>query len=251
MNVKKSHGIAATAAIAALIAAGCGGDDEVTVANDQPAEEADNNEADPTEEPEDEAEEEAPEAPGETEEETTEAAPKAPSDVEEETGSPGEDDAPGDDASATGPGSVGDPVPLGEQASVSDSWSLTVESADLDAEDAVAADNDFQEPPPDGHVFVLWEVTITNDGDAPADPFFSLVHGPEDADGVVHMYEGDDSVLCTLVDSGIEMGDIEPGESVTGQACVAVPEEDVDGGLVLNVLAPEGLNDEAVYFALN
>lgn len=58
------------------------------------------------------------------------------------------------------------PVPLGTALSDAD-WTVTVNSVDLDADDAVAEANQFNEPPADGNVYILVNITATYTGDDP------------------------------------------------------------------------------------
>lgn len=57
------------------------------------------------------------------------------------------------------------PVPLGQSADVGGGWTLTVNSVNLNANDEVAAANEFNEPPPDGDVYVVVNITATFNGE--------------------------------------------------------------------------------------
>lgn len=78
--------------------------------------------------------------------------------------------APSEVSATTGAvGTRSNPVPLGQPAEVGAGWTVLVNSVDLDANDEVAAANQFNEPPAEGKVYVLANVTITYNGSEPSD----------------------------------------------------------------------------------
>ena len=89
-----------------------------------------------------------------------------------------EQSVPADDASgqsesteseeqAAGPdGTRANPFPIGTELST-DEWTVVINSVDLDATEAVLAENEFNDPPQDGNVFILINLTATYTGTDP------------------------------------------------------------------------------------
>lgn len=158
------------------------------------------------------AEEEAAEA-----EEESEAAQ-----AQEEEGA---EPTPAEDAGDEG--SRENPLPIGETVSNED-WEVTINSVTLNADDQIAAENEFSDPAPEGSSYALINMTATYLGDESEVPllgtevayvsgsgetvsaFDQLVIAPDEFDSATELYNG-----------GTEEGNV----------ALAVPEGDEDGAL--------------------
>jgi hypothetical protein len=132
---------------------------------------------------------------------------------------------------STGPAADGDatddrtaPAALGSAVDVGEGWTVTVNSADLDADAAVAAASDFNNPPPPGTSYVLIDVTLAYDGSETSSSGFSVDTGAV----------GDSNVSATdCFVSGLDneidrFADVFPGGALTGTLCFVVDEADTD-----------------------
>lgn len=121
-----------------------------------------------------------------------------------------DEEQPADTEEAAGDevGTRANPAPLGAPIEGED-WTVVVNSVDLDANEEVAAENEFNEPADEGTVYISVNVTITYtgndpDGQSPAfvgidyvtadgvtvDAFEKLVVGPDELDSLSPLYEG-------------------------------------------------------------
>lgn len=155
----------------------------------------------------------------------------------------GEDVADEGDAEASGEeGSRDSPLALGTSISESD-WEVTVNSVDLNATDAVLAENPLNEDPADGHGYVLANVTATyvgNEaaGDSPGGTRLEYVT----ADG-----NSFDSTANMIIapDYFNRSETLYEGASTTGNFVVEVPMDDVENG---NVLLSPSMFGDGVFF---
>lgn len=89
---------------------------------------------------------------------------------DEEADGQAADDAGGGPAADEGDSEAGatrdNPYPVGSTVS-SDDWSVTVNEVVLDATDEVMSANEFNEPPADGHQYLMVNITATYEGDDP------------------------------------------------------------------------------------
>lgn len=153
----------------------------------------------------------------------TDSPAEGPSPVETETSPGGEpddavpDDPPADDAGA---GTRENPHPLGTTVS-NNEWQVTVNSVDPDATDSVLAENQFNDPPADGNVYLLASVTITRGGEEPGSSFELGFHFVTESGNVIGDYEA-------LVVAPDELGwdELYPGASTTGNVVFEVPAAD-------------------------
>lgn len=145
-----------------------------------------------------------------------------------------------DAAEGSGTGEEGtreNPYPLGTEVSSGD-WTVTVNSVDLDATDAVLAENQFNEDPEDGHTYILVNITAEYTGsDAEGDmPWANVEYvSPEgntfaEADATAVVPDAFDS-FTTLYE----------GASETGNIALHVPAEDVASGAL--AVTPDMMGD--------
>lgn len=141
---------------------------------------------------------------------------------------------------------VGDrtaPLAVGESRKLSNesAWTVSLQSSNLDAAADILAADEWAERPADGEVFVVGTFTVTVDGSALEAQGFDLANeGAEvwanlsiefvGADG--RGFDGLSGTMCYTQDMLYEQGTLyEDGASVTGDVCIAVPSEHVEGGL--------------------
>ena len=121
------------------------------------------------------------------------------------------------------------PYPLGTEISGKD-WKVVINSVTLNANDAVAAANEFNDPPADGKQYVLINYTATYIGNDPAGdtPAFVSVDYVT-ADGVT--VDGTDS-MAVAPDAIDSLTTLYNGASVTGNVVRAVPVDSAQDGVL-------------------
>jgi hypothetical protein len=137
-----------------------------------------------------------------------------------------------------------DPVPY--QTSVRlDRWQVGVSLANLDATQLVLDFVPFNDPPAEGSVYVLVELSGVNRGAGIAQPVFDW---KLKAPGFEHIPDG---LECGVIPESIyDVGDIGSGGSFKANVCFEVPEEFIGDDLLLSL----GLFDESGrerFFALS
>lgn len=156
-----------------------------------------------------------------------------------------EDAEEGEDASADDDlGSRGNPYPLGSEISSSD-WAVTINSVDLDANQAVAAANQFNDDPEEGNTYILVNLTAEYIGSDPAGdmPWASVKYVSEQG----NTFDSSDS-FAVAPDSFDSLGTMYEGASESGNIVLEVPAENVGAG-VLSV-SPDMFAD-TVFVAVN
>jgi hypothetical protein len=117
-------------------------------------------------------------------------------------------------------------VPIGQSASVGGDWTAVVNSVNLNANDVAAGGSQFNQPPTDGTVFVLANVTTTYNGDDPSDKtgvrFQGRGHLVEQGDRSGRQHLPDATRAAPAVDRGVQ------GPIVTGNIVFEVPTADVN-----------------------
>lgn len=127
---------------------------------------------------------------------------------------------PDETAATSAPGSE---LRLGASASIG-GWSLTPESADLDADDEVAAANQFNVPPPPGSRYALVHLRALNRTDRAASIVTELNIEVRDGTGEVHgRFE------CGVVPDPLSSDEFETGTGPAGNVCFVVPVAALDG----------------------
>jgi hypothetical protein len=124
------------------------------------------------------------------------------------------------------------PYPTGSHLTTSDGLEVVL-VVNLDANGAIHAANQFNDPPPSGSRYVLVTVSMTNHTEKPVSPGFALSIA-----GLGSMNQVHDSSACDAVEPRplYEAPEIYPGGSTSGDACLVVPEQEInDGSLLLRV----------------
>ncbi len=126
-------------------------------------------------------------------------------------------------------GTFEDPVPPGVWAGVGD-VEVVVLAVDVEATDAVLAENEFNDPPAEGSRFVVWSVAVANAGEEATlslgEVLFSVV-GPSAV--AYDIYAG-----CGVVPDELDVfRDVFPGGSLEGNICWEVSDDDADALVLL------------------
>jgi hypothetical protein len=115
------------------------------------------------------------------------------------------------------------PNPLGTAVDVGDGWTMTVTGAAQDITDAVLAENQFSDPPPEGHRFVGVGVELAYSGDGSASGFDVTIGAVGDSN------TASATNSCGLVPGELDQfTDVFAGGSVAGTVCFVVPAADID-----------------------
>ncbi|GAA1768768.1 hypothetical protein GCM10009747_32210 [Agromyces humatus] len=152
------------------------------------------------------------------------AANDAPADVDVEE--PSDEPAPAPEpGTRENPAAIGTTVVIGP-ASAPD-WQLTVGAPTLDANAIVAAENQFNEPAPEGMQWAMVPVTVTYVGTTTGTPWIDLSVKFVSADGTTHE-EYDHSAV--IPNDWSEINELYPDASATGNVAIAVPSADIANG---------------------
>jgi hypothetical protein len=121
------------------------------------------------------------------------------------------------------------PIAIGTPAEVAKGWTVTVVSAETNADATLKAANDFNKPEA-GKQFVTVKVTVTNNSDKPAAPLTNVKLSLLPGSGVAV----DSAFTCTgLPDKFDSMAQMQPGATLTGNLCFQVKTEEVPTVLLL------------------
>ena len=136
-----------------------------------------------------------------------------------------------------------DPIPTGTSAPIGGGWTLAVNGSSPDGTAEVLAENQFNDPPPDGHIFFLAEVVLTNDGQEKQDAFFVEIEAVGNGNAAYDLFG------CGVIPNELDIWvELFPGGSVSGEVCFVVPESEA-GSDVLVYANGELFGDESVFFA--
>ncbi len=120
-------------------------------------------------------------------------------------------------ANATAPRTRENPHPLGTTVA-SDDWAVTVNSFTPDATNAVLAENQFNEPPADGTVYALINVTITYTG---TDSAYASEVTVDFVTSTGEVVDGHEAFVVGPDDLGVE--ELYAGGSITGNVVRQIP----------------------------
>ncbi|MCH8565435.1 hypothetical protein LTH96_06835 [Nesterenkonia sp. LB17] len=127
-------------------------------------------------------------------------------------------------------GTRDNPLPLGESVSHED-WEVTINSVSPNADDAIAAENEFNDPAPEGQSYMLVNMTATYLGDDSDSPMMAAELAYVTGTGET-ISDYDFAVVAPdAFDSLVELYN---GGSETGNVALAVPNDD-DGTLRVRV----------------
>ena len=149
-----------------------------------------------------------------------------------------EKDASADEESAApAEGTRENPYPIGSAITQGD-WTVTVNSVNLDATQALADENLFNEAAPDGSTYILVNVTATYIGaDAAGDSPFVSVDYVTAGGNTISMTD----TFAVAPDAFPQMTTLYEGASATGNISLAVPTEGITEGVL--AVSPHLLGD--------
>lgn len=128
-------------------------------------------------------------------------------------------------------GSLQNPHPLGAEIT-DDHFTLVVNSVNLDATDEILEFSGLNDPPEEGMVYILVNVTMTYVGDDPGGERPSADIRYIDVDGNQHRAYY--PILFIPDEFDPDMKELKPGESTTGNFHMQAPADSADQG-VLNI----------------
>lgn len=140
-------------------------------------------------------------------------------------------------------GTRDNPIPLGAAAQVGD-WEMTVISVNPDAAELVAAENQFNDAPEAGNVFVMIKLSGSYLGEDSGSIFGNLAYKILGADGNTF------AESCGVIPNALtDTGETFAGASVDGNLCFSVEQAQLDGALLILEEA-FSLDSNRVFFAL-
>jgi len=104
-------------------------------------------------------------------------------------------------------------------------WEVTLGKMDTDAWPEVSAENQFNEPPAEGHVYVMVPVTATYKGSTSGSPWIDLEIAFVAADG-----RSFDQEFQVIPNAFSDVADLYTGGVGTGNLLFSVPADAVEGG---------------------
>jgi hypothetical protein len=152
-----------------------------------------------------------------------------------------------DQTNETAGGDVGsardNPVPVGQEAQIGD-WKVKVVSATLNADDVVASQNEFNNPPEAENQYALVEVEATRTGEGPA-AFLPDIYCAFVGSGGTTF----ETALADVPDNMSKAAEVYVGASVGGNLVFQVASDQVAGGVLM---MEEALSYQVtrLYFAL-
>lgn len=155
-----------------------------------------------------------------------------------------EQDAKGDVAAEEG--SADKPLAPGTSVDLAD-WSLALAETDTDAWPEIQEHEQFNPEPASGHAFVMVPVTGTYNGDGAGNAWLDVSYGFSGADGKVYQETAEKSHCGILPAPLIDFTDTPAGEQITGNVCIAVPDDQIKGG---SWVVTDLLTEEFVHYAL-
>lgn len=140
-------------------------------------------------------------------------------------------------------GTRDNPIPLGQPAEVND-WTVTVLSVNENAADLVAAENEFNDPPIEGHQFVMVRVAVTHNGEEPASFWLDT------SQGIVGSGGNSFTDRCGVIPEDLtDEGEMFQGATAEGNLCFSVEAAQLEGA-TLSVEESIALDSGRVFFAL-
>lgn len=127
-------------------------------------------------------------------------------------------------------------------------WTVEFSTTDTDADDVVAAENQFNDPPADGRRFVLAEITVTYTGEESGTPWVDLTIEFYGSGGNT-FGTGSDDFCGVIPDDLSDHGEMFPDATATGNVCKSVPIDQIeDGAWIVEDLW--SLNSDRTFVAL-
>lgn len=125
------------------------------------------------------------------------------------------------------------PFPLGTPLVSSDGVELVITGVDFDAAAAIASENMFNDEAPVGMRYVMVNSAVVNSSDEPIRPSWEIRVNAIGSQNRVH-----ESCRAVLPNDLMNAPQLYPGGSASGNECVVVPQEEIDDGSLLLMVAP-------------
>lgn len=144
---------------------------------------------------------------------------------------------PGDDSSGSNEGTRENPYPLGSTVTTDD-WAVTVNSVDFNANEAVAAENQFNDPAAEGTTYILANVTVAYQGESDAGemPWTTVDYVTVDGNTI----SSGGAVAPDALDT---VSDLYQGGSTSGNILFAVPADSAADGVL--AVSPDMFSENA------
>jgi len=126
-------------------------------------------------------------------------------------------------------GTSQNPVPLATEVKVGPNWHITLLEITPDAWSIIKETNQFNDPPEEGHQFVMANIRFAYAGEESDTPWVSLNLKYLGSDG--NTYDG--SECGVLPKDYYDIGEQFPGASAEGNAAWSVPSDAVVGGKII------------------
>lgn len=169
-------------------------------------------------------------------------------DADEGSESAEEEAATDDDSAGDGEGSRENPYAVGDSFTLGD-WDLVVNSVTLDGTDNVMAENEFNDPPGDGRQFVLVNMDATYSGDESGMFWIDFSYSVVGAGGNT-FGSGMDDWCGSIPEDLTNANEQFPGSTESGNICMSVPSEQVDGSLLM-LQQSLSFDDDRAFVALD
>jgi len=147
------------------------------------------------------------------------------------------------------PGTRQNPVPAGTTVKIGD-WQVRFAATNPNANQQIAAENQFNAPLAAGRQFVLVPVEVTYTGDESGTAWIDLSIKFLGAGGNT-FGGGPQEDYCGVIPNALtDLGEMFPGAKGSGNECVSVPADQIEGGAWI-VEQSFALDDNRVFFALS
>ena len=145
-------------------------------------------------------------------------------------------------------GTRDNPLPVGTRLEMGD-WTLAVTEVTLDATEQVMAENEFNDPPVRGRQFVLFTVDATYEGEDSGMAFVDFSWAVVGSAGNTFGTAMED--YCGVIPDSLDgTGETYPGGNVSGNVCVSVASDQVDGATI-RIEETFSFDDTRAFYAIN
>ena len=149
-----------------------------------------------------------------------------------------------DEADEAALGTRDNPLAIGTRIEMGD-WTLTVTDVTVDAAEQVMAENQFNDPPEEGHQFVMFNVDATYEGEESGTAWLDFSWAIVGSEGNTF------SDRCGVIpDSLNDTGETFPGGSVSGNVCFSAASDQIEGG-TLRIEELFSFDDTRAFYALD
>jgi hypothetical protein len=155
-------------------------------------------------------------------------------------------------------GTKENPDPIGAAYEVTtgdETWGFKIDSVNFDGWPSIQAENQFNEPPPDGWRFVMLQLTLSYvDGPGQSHPgWIADVEATGSANRIYNEYSDlpNGESGCGVIPGDISYHDeLMPGGSATGNFCLPIPDAEIaDGSLRLLLKSKWSFGDDEAIWA--